>query len=189
MRRIRVGYWGKKWGVWWGCDANRQDFLRTSLESFLLGTWRCLLSADHRKGKGQSDRDTQPWMSRHFGSLWVSHSMSIFGGSQVYVMQWDRQCLERGYLGLFDFLREATRLSLTWVILSARAFSQILIVPEVWSCCRSVEKGQNVCELQNNGNEDEHKERWGARNMPAQWGKSSYGVNKVPTENKENEGE
>lgn len=118
MCRIRVGYWGKTWGVWWGCDANRQHFLRTSLQSFLLGTWRCLLSADHMKGKGQSDRDTQPWISGHFGSLWVSPSdqrwrrLSIFGSSQVYVMQWDQQYLERGYLSLFDFWKEAARLSL-----------------------------------------------------------------------------
>lgn len=94
-----------------------------------------------------------------------------------------------GILACLIFERRLQDYPLTWVILRARTFSQILIVPGVWSCCRSVEKGQNVCELQNNRNEDEHKERWGARNMPAQWGKSSYGVNKVPTENKENEGE
>lgn len=44
-------------------------------------------------------------------------------------------------------------------------------------------------ETRDNSDPDEHKGRRRARNVAAQRGKSSHGVNKVPPENKENEEE
>lgn len=44
-------------------------------------------------------------------------------------------------------------------------------------------------ETGDNSDPDEHKGRRRARNVAAQRGKSSHGVNKVPPENKENEEE
>lgn len=106
--RCLMGMWCKQTGVF---KDEPGKFLVGNLEMFA----QCI-SQERERSKWQRHTALNIrtfWESVSF-PLWSEAEkwLSIFRSSQVYVMQWDWQDLERGCHGLFDFWKEAARLSL-----------------------------------------------------------------------------